>query len=83
MDTVCRLAKALDVPLSCLFTDESDPVIQAPYKSANDFQHLFKKKENLSYLHTLQKAQMAGITPDLLDELIDLIIRIRMNPFSK
>lgn len=84
MDTVYRLAKALDVPLSCFFTDESDSVSQAPYKSVNDSHQFFiKEEENLSYLHTLQKAQMAGLTPDLLDELIDLIIRIRRNPFSK
>lgn len=83
MDTVCRLAKALDVSPSCFFSDESDPVSQAPYKSAKDFQHLFIKEENLSYLNTLQKAQMAGLTPDLLDELIDLIIRIRRNQFPK
>lgn len=83
MDTVYRLAKALDVPLACFFDDESGPVSQSPYKSTNDFQHRFIKEENLSYLHTLQKAQMAGLTPDLLDELIDLIIRIRRNPCSK
>lgn len=83
MDTIYRLAKALDVPLTYFFSDESPSASQAPYESTNDFQNCFIKEENQPYLHILQKAKMAGLTPDLLDELIDLIIRIRMNPFSK
>lgn len=83
MDTIYRLAKALDVPLTYFFTDESSPVSQALYESTNDYQHHFIKEENQPYLHILQKAKMAGLTPDLLDELIDLIIRIRLNSFSK
>lgn len=79
MDTIYRLAKALDVPLSYFFNNESESV---PYKGSNDYQDLFIREENLSYLHILQKAQMAGLTPDLLDEVIDLIIRIRLNSSS-
>lgn len=82
MDTIYRLAKALDVPISYFFADESDTESQAPYKSSKDNQNLLIREENQSYLHILQKAQMAGLSPDLLDELIDLIIRIRLNPSS-
>ena len=82
MDTIYRLAKALDVPLAYFFPDESDSVYQAPYKYSKDYEKFFVREENLSYLHSLQKAQTAGLTPDLLDELIDLIIRIRLNPSS-
>lgn len=78
-DTVYRLAKALDVPLSYIFTEVSSTGLPTSYKQANDFSQLTINEESLPYLHTLQKAQKAGLTPDLLDELIDLILRIRLN----
>lgn len=83
MDTVDRIARALDVPLSYLITDESNPVSTAPYKNEYDYRQFLIKEENRSYIQTLQKAKMAGLTPDLLDEFIDLIIRTRSNPSSK
>lgn len=82
MDTISRLAKALDVPLSNFFADKSDSACQAPYKSMDDFQQFLIREENLTYLDSLRKAQMAGLTPDLLNELIELIIRIRLKPSS-
>jgi len=79
MDTVYRLAKALDVPISSIFTEESSAGLPTSYKQANDFSHLVINEESLPYLPTLQKAQKAGLTPDLLNELIDLILRMRLN----
>lgn len=78
MDTVFRLAKALDVPISSIFTEESAKALSS-YKQTSDSSRITINEESLPYLHTLQKAQLAGLTPDFLDELIDLILRIRLN----
>lgn len=79
MDTVYRLAKALNVPVTSILTEESSTTLPKSYNQTNEFSGLIINEENLPYLHTLQKAQMAGLTPDLLNELIDLLLRIRLS----
>jgi transcriptional regulator with XRE-family HTH domain len=76
MDTVHRLAQALDAPLSYFFAEETTPASSTTYQKNNSSQFYLNEK-NLPYLNTLQKAQDAGITPELLDEFIDLILRMR------
>lgn len=78
MDTVYRLAKALDVPISYLFADKSiiNPLVA--YKE-NHSSPSEINEETQPYMDTLLKAQKAGIPPELLNELIDLIVRIRMS----
>ncbi|WP_425806455.1 helix-turn-helix domain-containing protein [Desulfitobacterium sp. Sab5] len=78
MDTVYRLAKALDVPVASLFADKSVFGSPAAYK-LNRSSPSEINEESLPYLDTLQKAQKAGIPPELLNELIDLIVRIQVN----
>lgn len=76
VDTIYRLAKALDAPLSYFVSDEPCVDYSATYKQAHD-SHWVMNEESLPYLNTIQKAKKAGITPDLLDQLIDVILRIR------
>ncbi|HVJ50328.1 helix-turn-helix transcriptional regulator [Desulfitobacterium sp.] len=78
MDTVYRLAKALDVTLSYLFTEEPSADFPSAYRQANDSSHFSLNEKSLPYLDTLQRAQKAGLSPELLNELIDLILRIRL-----
>lgn len=77
MDTVYRLAKALDVPVSTLFADKSAIDLPTAYKANNSIPSEINE-ENKPYLDSLLKAQKAGIPPELLNELIDLVIRIRI-----
>ncbi|MEA4900340.1 helix-turn-helix transcriptional regulator [Desulfitobacterium sp.] len=79
MDTIYRLAKALDVPVSYFMAEESDEGIPAPYNQAHSISHFVINEDTLPYMSTLQKAQKAGITPELLNEFIDLIVRVREN----
>ncbi|WP_434511250.1 helix-turn-helix domain-containing protein [Desulfitobacterium sp. AusDCA] len=78
MDTVYRLAKALDVPVASLFADKSVTDSSITYKAKQSTPSEINE-ENQPYLNTLRKAQKAGIPPELLNELIDLVVRIRMN----
>ena len=68
IDTVYRLAKALDVPISYFFSEKTN------HSSPSEIH-----EETQPYLDTLEKAKKAGISPELLNELIDLILRIRMS----
>lgn len=77
MDTVYRLAKALDVPISTLFTDKSAIDLPTAYKANHSIPSEINE-ENKPYLDSLLKAQKAGIPPELLNELIDLAVRIRI-----
>lgn len=78
MDTVYRLAKALDVPVASLFADKSAADSSIAYKAKQSTPSEINE-ENQPYLNTLRKAQKAGIPPELLNELIDLVVRIRMS----
>lgn len=77
MDTVYRLAKALDTPIASLLSEEHRAVSAVSYKQGNEASRLVINEADLPYLPSLQKAQDAGLTPELLDEFIDLIVRIR------
>lgn len=79
MDTIYRLAKALDVPVSYFLAEESDESTPALYNQAHSSSHFVISEDTLPYMSTLQKAQEAGITPELLNEFIDLIVRARGN----
>lgn len=76
VDTLYRLAKALNVPLSYFVSEEPITNRSVPYKKAQHSE-LVINEASLPYLDTIEKAQKAGLTPELFDEFIDLIIRIR------
>lgn len=83
IDTICRLAKALEVsPANFL---EDDPV-QTPginydssQKPANDNKYApsIINEEIYPYFRLFQKAEKAGLSLILLEELIDIIVKLR------
>jgi len=76
IDTVYRLAKALDVPVASLLA-ETPVTTSYAAKHGHQESSLYFKEGDLAYLQTLRKAKEAGLTPELLNELIDVILRIR------
>lgn len=76
IDTVYRLAKALDVPVASLLSEVPSSQLITYKSNDKQFPHYFKEQD-LAYLPTLQKAKEAGLTPELLDELIDIILRMQ------
>lgn len=76
IDTLDRLAKALDVSLSHFVSEEPSANHLASYKQPHPSTFIINE-ESLPYLNTIQKAQKAGLTPELFDELLDLIVRMR------
>ena len=86
IDTICRLALALEVSPTVFLGSES---IQAPTsnygcsKNSHYNEDLFPfmvKEENQPFLRLAQKAEKAGLSPDLLEELLDIIVKLRSAP---
>lgn len=80
VDTLYRLAQALEVPIASLLTEEplKPPRSGSSIKyKQSDKPPFFFKEQDLAYLSAIQKAKDAGVSPELLDELIDVVIRIK------
>lgn len=77
IDTVYRLAKALNVSVASLLIEEPSIPPAIAYKQNDKKSPLYLKEHYSAYLPTLQKAEEAGLTPELLGSLIDVIARIK------
>jgi len=86
IDTISRLALALEVSPTVFLSSES---IQASLSKSRysgnssineDLLPFTLKEENQPYLRLAQKAKRSGLSPDLLEELLDIIVRFRSEP---
>ncbi|MGC7870020.1 helix-turn-helix domain-containing protein [Desulfosporosinus sp. SYSU MS00001] len=83
IDTISRLALALEVPPTVFLSSES---IQAPLSNLRtsegsygneDLINFTIKEESRPFLRLAQKAEEAGLSPDLLEDLLDIIVKLR------
>jgi transcriptional regulator with XRE-family HTH domain len=86
IDTIRRLAVALEVSPTVFLSNES---IQASNSTSGrserstsneDLFTFTLKEENQPYLRLAQKAKKSGLSPDLLEELLNIIVRLRLEP---
>ncbi len=86
IDTIRRLAQALEISPSVFLNNEStlENVLNYEHSSEprynNEPSSFIVKEESQTYLRLVQKAKKAGLSPDLLEELIDLIVKFHSNP---
>jgi len=86
IDTIRRLAQALEISPSVFLNSESALEHVLNYERSleprdNDqLSPFIVREENQTYLRLVQKAKKAGLSPDLLEELLDIIVRFRSNP---
>jgi len=76
IDTICRLALALEVSPTVFLS--SEPPDNAQTKA--DLSTFMINEGSQPYLRLAQKAEKSGLSPDLLEELIDVIVRLRAAP---
>ena len=86
IDTIRRLAQALGISPSFFLNSESTLEHVLNYERSSeppdndDPSSFIVREESQTYLRLVQKAKKAGLSPDLLEELIDLIVRFHSNP---
>ena len=86
IDTMCRLALALEVSPSVFLNSESTQASTANYGRSKDSGYkddlfpLTVKEESQPFLRLALKAEKAGLSPDILEELLDIIVRLRSGP---
>ncbi|MHB8125006.1 MAG: helix-turn-helix domain-containing protein [Desulfitobacteriaceae bacterium] len=86
IDTIRRLAQALEISPAVFLNSESTLRPTLNYNHSLDPRYndeilpFMAREESQSYLRLAQKAKEAGLSPELLEELIDFIIRFRSNP---
>lgn len=86
IDTIRRLAQALEISPSVFLNSESTLEHIWNYERSSEPQDsdelssFIIREESQTYLRLVQKAKKAGLSPDLLEELIDLIVRFHSNP---
>ncbi|TGE37192.1 XRE family transcriptional regulator [Desulfosporosinus fructosivorans] len=76
IDTIYRLAQALEVSPTLFLNDE--PPSNVHYNE--DLSPFVLNEGSQPYLRLAQKAEKSGLSPDLLGELIDIIVRLRSTP---
>lgn len=76
IDTIYRLAHALEVSPTLFLNNE--PPSNVHYKE--DLSTFILNEGSQPYLRLAQKAEKSGLSPDLLGELIDIIVRLRSTP---
>ena len=76
IDTICRLALALEVSPTVFLN--SEPPYNTHYKE--DLSPFVVHEGSHPFLRLAQKAEKSGLAPDLLEELIDIIVRLRSAP---
>lgn len=72
-EILIRLARELEVSPSAFFASEA-----LKPSSDNPNYLIFKETNNTDYDRLIEKARSAHLPPDLLEELLDLVIRIRL-----
>lgn len=83
IDTICRLAKALEVSPAIFLENGSAQMSRINYdrsgEPANDIKLTpYVVNEDIhSYFRLFQKAEKAGLSLILLEELIDIIVKLR------
>lgn len=86
IDTIRRLALALEVSPTVFLNSESIPASTTNYvrsKDSRDYEDLLPfmvKEESQPFLRLALKAEKAGLSPDLLEKLLDIIVRLRSEP---
>ena len=76
IDTICRLALALEVSPTVFLN-------KGRYSNSHnkeDLSPFMVKEGNQPFLRLAQKAEKSGLSPDLLEELLDIIVRLRSEP---
>lgn len=76
IDTICRLALALEVSPTVFLN--SGRSYNSHYKE--DLSPFMVKEGSQPFLRLAQKAEKSGLSPDLLEELLDIIVRLRSEP---
>ncbi|WP_088228873.1 helix-turn-helix transcriptional regulator [Desulfosporosinus sp. FKB] len=83
IDTISRLALALEVSPTVFLSSDSLPTSLANLGTSEDSQNnqeptqFTLKEESRPYLRVVQKAEEAGLSPDLLEDLLDIIVKLR------
>ncbi|MDA8226171.1 MAG: helix-turn-helix transcriptional regulator [Desulfitobacterium hafniense] len=77
VDTIARLAKALHVSPSYFFGPEYPSSPETIRTVPGEMREFLLQETSHSYVRLAKKAQELGLPPDLLEELFELIIKIR------
>lgn len=82
-DTIDKLARALCVSPSYFFESDYSLSTQITYGIPSDIHEFLLREDSYSYIRIARKAQETGLPPEILEELLDLVKRIRSTPRYK